>query len=702
MIDSPPTVLPDMLTLHRARISALAESWLQQGAATFEIWEGETLLARWPDNAPPQRTTLSAPIQTTQASIFTPGEVRVAGGPHAPHDKARLEAEADLLSLLARLTIEQESMVADLIEAQDQLLAVYDLTQSTCYHTYYVDLDQLLRCIASEVSRMLKVGGGFMLISEEQACRVVCHPPPEKEPFPPDLLNQLHHCEHDLILTRETPAAASLLTMPPHIENLLFVPIKLRAGTRAGLGLWNKTGGFASPELKLAQAIAEQAGVRIENFLLHQETLEQARLQTEMQLARQVQQRLLPQRPPTITGLDIFADWRPARQASGDFYDFVERPGQPLIFTVGDVSGKGMPAALLTVEILTELRGQARILLDPTPAAMLRCINNTLYDDFTRAEMLATMFLAHYDPACRELRYANAGHAPVLHCPANGAPRLLKAEAPPIGVLPVLVCPNEALFLAPGDIVLVATDGFTETFNENKALFGYERLIALVDSARHKPAAEIARRLFAAIDSFAGRADNHTTHALHHTIDDDQAVIVIKGVESAVETCITHGAMARFDIPAAPDYLNILGESVAAMLAGEPEQTIYAVRLALHELCTNIIVHAYGNTLPQGSQGYRGYRGYISIRMMLVANPRRLITETYDTGRPYDPSRIPEPDLLDEQGRGLHLIRSLLNEVLYHASTDQAWLSRAGQPWQPVQATHPQPGRNYWYLIKHL
>ncbi len=679
------TTLDDILTMHEARFAALAEAWLADGAARFEVWDDDMLLAAWP----PDATATGAPVWSAaiETDSLRLGTLRVAGVAEAA--ATRLTAEAALVAHIARLESEQESMVAELIETQDQLLAVYDLTQSECYHSYYTEVEQLLRCLARQVVRLLKVGDGFVLLNDrERVCHLVgCHDPGNRSLIE-TLRSLVETVEHDVIMNREAGGDDSLL--PAGVDCFLFVPMLIRSSVWMGLGLINKPGGFASPDLKLVRAIAEQSAARIENFLLHQETIEQARLQTEMQMARQVQHRLLQQLLPETPDLDIYADWRPARQASGDFYDFIVRPDRPFIFTVGDVSGKGMPAALLTVEALTELRSQTRLLLDPVPADVMRFLNAALYNDLTSAEMMATVFIGQYDPACRALRYANAGHAPVIYCPAKGEPTLLQADDPLIGVLPLVDYHSRSLTLWPGDVLVVATDGFNEAFNAAGEMFGYQRMLEVVGAARALSAQQIAARLFAAVDHFTER------ESPDQPLDDDQAIIVLKGMGALTGVCTTRSQMMHVDVPAIPAYLDVLRASVSVILQSQTpapgdEQLLQKVSLAIHELGANIMQHAYG-----------GQGGTLAITLTYVSMRPHLIIETYDTGIVCNPSLVPDPDVLSEGGRGLYLLRTLMDEVVYHAATDEAWQCCGGGAWQPLDATHPQPGHNYWRMVKYL
>jgi sigma-B regulation protein RsbU (phosphoserine phosphatase) len=693
-----------MLTTYPHLFAALSRSWLEAGATQFEIWAApgrsgngmeesasvgdaeESMLARWPDHSPPHLPTLTAVVQSDRDRPRL-GELRVAGvGGAAMH--AHLAADAALIATLAHLELEQESMVAELINTQDQLLAVYDLNRSDCYQSYYVDIEQLLHCLIHEIVPLLQSENGLIILQEASHPESVCY----------HAALDTSTADYLLALLRETSGGSELIVtrnmggvdLPQGVDNLLFVCIQVHPAMRVGLGVWNKAEGFASPDLKLVQAIAEQAAARIENFLLYQETLLQAKLQTEMHMARQVQFRLLPQQLPVIEGVEMYADWRPALQASGDFYDYLVRPDRPCIFTVGDVSGKGMPAALLTVEAITEIRSQARILFEPTPSDIMRSLNEALYADFEHAEMFATVFIGEYEPTCRQLRYTNAGQSPVIYCPSDAPPRMLKADGPPIGVLPRIAYQNNVLTLNPGDMLLVGTDGFNETFNAEGAMFGYQRILDFLDTSRHLSAQAIVTGLFDAVTRFAGRPESE------YSRDDDQAIIVLKGTGSAVESCAVRNTHLRMDIPAEPHYLDILHSTVSAMLARQEglEQTetlAHEIHLAVHELCANIIEHAYQHQ-----------PGTIAITLTLASLPPRMIVETCDTGVPCNPAVVPEPDMLAEGGRGLSMIRTLMDEITYQASNDMVWQSVQGQPWQQIQKPHAQPGYNYWHLVKIL
>jgi sigma-B regulation protein RsbU (phosphoserine phosphatase) len=271
----------------------------------------------------------------------------------------------------------------------------------------------------------------------------------------------------------------------------------------------------------LAEIVAEQAGGRIEHVMLYDNIMHQQRLTTEMELARQVQMHLLPQKQPVVPGLDICGMTFPALQVGGDFYEFILNE-QTFTFIVGDVSGKGLSAAMMMAMTRAILRSTASFAFAlMTPEDILTQTNEDVYDDYMRVTTFTTVFIGQYelDPNRRDrLTIANAGHSPVVYCPMGQPPRLLEADAPPLGVLEVIEAPNRTLALKPGDIVIVATDGFSEAENSSNEIFGYDRLLELADQTRHLSARDIVKAFSEAATTFERDRAQH----------DDRTIVVIK------------------------------------------------------------------------------------------------------------------------------------------------------------------------------
>lgn len=143
-------------------------------------------------------------------------------------------------------------------------------------------------------------------------------------------------------------------------------------------------------------------------------------LRHEMKLAKQAQATFYPQTMPEVHGITLFAEFRPALQVSGDYYDFVRLSAHELLFTVGDISSKGLTAALFTPLIRKVVRTALKLEPKPTPQHVLAYVNADLHDEFSQATMFATAFIGLYDASRRQLRYVNAGQSPVIYRPEHG------------------------------------------------------------------------------------------------------------------------------------------------------------------------------------------------------------------------------------------------------------------------------------------
>lgn len=513
--------LSNLLANHRPQIAALAEAWLQCGATGFSIWTEAACLAAWPSAA----ATQEAPALVAQVVVgdAVAGELRVSG-PDLARFRTRLQTDALLLGQWAQVEAEIDDITNELIEAQDQLLALYDLARSTRSH---LSIGEILASLAREAARLVKTRAAAALVwPAGEAPAVVQHgPAPADTDWLLRLFEQARGDGRQRVLDRSSAGQAEL---PATVHNVLLVPIKLADQYAAALVLLNKPEGpFGSPDIKLARAIAEQAGTQIENVRLYQEKLAQTRLETEMALARRVQMHLLPQRPPSMAGLEVYARTLPALEVGGDFYDLIRPAGGPYTFVVGDVSGKGISAALIMAMTRTVLRSASRspAAAWPTPAQIMSRATDELYDDLTEVGMFATIFLGQYDAAGRRLRYANLGHSPVIYRPAAGPPRLLEADGPALGMLPVNLAEDQELPFGPGDLLLVATDGFNEARNIQGELFGYDRLLRLVEELADRPAEAIAGQLYEQVAAFSAG----------HGQDDDQTLVLLKGTATAEE-----------------------------------------------------------------------------------------------------------------------------------------------------------------------
>jgi len=220
-----------------------------------------------------------------------------------------------------------------------------------------------------------------------------------------------------------------------------------------------------------------------------------ARLQAERQaahelaIAKQVQSRLFPQRQPLIRSLVYAGICCPARTVGGDYYDFLDLGNRRLGLVLADIAGKGMGAALLMANLQAALRSQCATAWEE-PERLLRSVNQLLYENWGEGDY-ATLFFAAYDDDTRKLRYSNCGHPPALLLRGHGGLERLAATCTVVGLFEKWECAMEEREMAPGDAILLYTDGVTEALNGEGEEFGEERLLEAARQRRELPLPEL-------------------------------------------------------------------------------------------------------------------------------------------------------------------------------------------------------------------
>ena len=207
----------------------------------------------------------------------------------------------------------------------------------------------------------------------------------------------------------------------------------------------------------------------------HERLEAERRAAQEMEIAKQVQSRLFPQNLPKLSTLDYSGICHQARQVGGDYYDFLNLGYNRLGLVIGDISGKGIAAALLMANLQANLRSQVAVASDH-PQRLLRSVNQ-LFCENTPNGSFATLFFAEYDDATRRLRYANCGHLSGLILRADASVECLRATATILGAFPDWDCEIGECQLQPGDMFALYTDGVTESFNHDLEEYGEERLV---------------------------------------------------------------------------------------------------------------------------------------------------------------------------------------------------------------------------------
>lgn len=293
----------------------------------------------------------------------------------------------------------------------------------------------------------------------------------------------------------------SVLCVPLIIKNtilgVIYVDNRLHAGA------------FSQSDLDLLSAIASTAAIAIENARLYKIAVEKGRLERELQMARQVQVSFLPTATPRLAGWEVAARWWPARQVSGDYYDFIPISRNQLGLVIADVSDKGMPAALF----MALTRSIIRASMDPSvaPARGIEHANRLLYSDSANG-MFVTLFYTSLNPVSGEITYVNAGHNPALLCRCNPATRQvqitwLTKTGMALGIDPESPFQQNTIRLETGDMLVLYTDGIVDAQNPQGLPFGNERLFSVVARDGCSSAEEIVASLETTLAAFSQNSE---------------------------------------------------------------------------------------------------------------------------------------------------------------------------------------------------
>lgn len=314
----------------------------------------------------------------------------------------------------------------------------------------------------------------------------------------------------------------------PRMESLLCAPLKISERVSGAIALASSSAvTYTAGDLKLLNTLALQAAAAVENARLFEKTVQAARdrerlaaLHKELELASSIQANLFPSEMPRLTGYDVAARNRPARQCGGDYYDALplapNGDGARVLLCVADVSGKGLAASLLMSNTQATLR--ALIGRTPSLADMAAQASELLYAS-TSANKYVTAALVELAVESGTVRYVSAGHTDCLHLTAAGEANWLKSTGTPLGLLPPgFPFDEHCLTLEPGDCLALFSDGVPEAQNEAGDEFGEARLAEVVRASSSQSAEAIVGRVFEAIDTFAGGAPQY----------DDITLMIIK------------------------------------------------------------------------------------------------------------------------------------------------------------------------------
>lgn len=457
---------------------------------------------------------------------------------------------ADLLSEMAVKEYELNDLSQEILDSYEEVNLFYDV--SSALGTVR-DVEGVCTVILRKACEIIKVRRASILLLDEKAGEMyiaaamglsakeregvripvgVGISGKVLESVTPQLVDDVGHLPTGLLKGYEEYATRSFISVPLCLERG-GEPVTVEAvtvGDRAclspqngrAIGVMNMTDkvseeDFTSGDLKLLTALAGQAAVLIQNIRLIE-------LEKELRIARTIQQSLLPVAPPEFPGVELAGACVPARNVGGDYFDFLvrERDGH-LVAAIADVSVHNMASALMMAVVRSALRGELRRCDEP--GTVLDRLNGFLYEDLTRAELFLSLFCCIYDPETRILRYASAGHNPtLLYRPSDRSIRLLDTDGLLTGVLEDIVFPDDRTRLEVGDVILLYTDGIVEAGESAGALFGLDRLSAVLEEAHELPADVLLERIFDEVFAYTGEV----------TQADDMTAVVLKITDPSV------------------------------------------------------------------------------------------------------------------------------------------------------------------------
>jgi len=401
-----------------------------------------------------------------------------------------------------------------------------------------VETQPLLETVATRISESLHVPRVALLLKENGAYRPAHALGYEQEPAvafteQAATVERLRRENAPLVVytddpnswIRQTPGLDGEREMLASLETQLLLPLNVKEKLPGFISLGPKQSEepYSNTDLRLLQSVAAQTGLALENSQLTaaiaNEVAQRERLNREVEIAREVQERLFPQDHPTITGLDYCGACRPALGVGGDYYDFLLLPNESFGIAVGDVSGKGISAALLMASLQASLRGQA--ISGTHDLALLMSNVNRLVYDASSSNRYATFFYGQYEPQSRTLSYVNAGHnPPMIFRRQEGEWEVLRLEEGGcvVGLLPNFPYTQASVTLQPGDLLISFTDGISEAMNPAEEEWGEERMMLKVRECYGMTAADMLASLVKAADEFAAGAKQH----------DDMTLVVVR------------------------------------------------------------------------------------------------------------------------------------------------------------------------------
>ncbi len=474
----------------------------------------------------------------------------------------------------------------------------------------------------------------------------------------------------------ELQEADSVLSLD--LRSIICVPVRGKSGVLGILYIDTNRRGhqYTHEHMLLTTAVGNSAGLAIENAMMHIDILEKQRMEQDIQHAWTIQQGLLVKQWPEDNELfSVYGETQPAKTVGGDFYDFVQLdPNRAGIF-IGDVRGKGMPAALTMAQLLADFRLSAR--RDLPPSHVLRTLNEDLYARGQRGTFCTMCYLT-LELDTGKVICGNAGHHPALCINERGVRVFGGATGPPAGVIPEGPWRDVELEVAPGDTILLYTDGIVEArehaIRENGGRgpveFGMERMCQVAHEEHESRPAELIARLCEEVQTYCKPGvphDDCTMIALRYVGGPARVSAAIGAGRTPERTRLKTEDM-RIEVSSDPKLLRAIRGLVQGYISrfGLSSDRVADAVLAVNEAYSNSIRHSYGNE-PSGR-----------VELVFRSSHDEIEVELRDEGIPSTRERLarislapPELSSLKPGGLGVQFIYQVFDETEYHPGQEQ-------------------------------
>jgi serine phosphatase RsbU (regulator of sigma subunit)/anti-sigma regulatory factor (Ser/Thr protein kinase) len=413
---------------------------------------------------------------------------------------------------------------------------------------------------------------------------------------------------------------------------------------------------YSSDDRRLLNTLATQAApaLRVAQLARQQqlEARQRERIEQELKVARVIQQTLLPKEVPNIPGWKIQAFWQPAREVSGDFYEFLQLPDGRIWILIADVTDKGVPAALVMATTRSLLRATAERLLEP--GSVLEKTNEQLLPDIP-SKMFVTCLLLLLDPATGKITFANAGHNLPIQCTADSIIER-RASGMPLGLLPGMSYEEAQIFMEPGDSLLIYSDGLIEGHNSQREMFGFDRVKQILSQNGHTD--NFIELLMKAFDQFSGES---------YEQEDDITMVTLTRLPGRESFLMEEGdhVLATFSVPSDPGNERMVAEKVINSI-----QELEFAETQLNRIET-AVAEATMNALEHGNH----YDPSKPVSIQVLIRNQKLAVLIRDMGGDVSIPEAMEPDLdaklaglQSPRGWGLFLIKNMVDEM--HTYTD--------------------------------